>query len=149
MTDTATTPNPSDIPRVVSSRFDVMDAHTMDGYRNSGSYPGYQVIRSVLEMSPDEVGELTKDATLLGRGGAGFPAGTKWSFCPPEVWPRYIVVNGDESEPGTYKDRVLMERDPHQLIEGCLIAAYAIGAAQVFLYVRGEMPHAQERIARR
>ncbi|MFI5043936.1 MAG: NADH-quinone oxidoreductase subunit NuoF [Acidimicrobiales bacterium] len=147
MTDTATTPNPSDIPRVVSSRFDVMDAHTMDGYANSGSYPGYQVIRSVLEMSPDEVGELTKDATLLGRGGAGFPAGTKWSFCPPEVWPRYIVVNGDESEPGTYKDRVLMERDPHQLIEGCLIAAYAIGAAQVFLYVRGEMPHAQERIA--
>ena len=88
-----------------------------------------------------------KAATLLGRGGAGFPAGTKWGFCPPGVWPRYIVVNGDESEPGTYKDRILMERDPHQLIEGCLIAAYAIGAAQVFLYVRGEMAHAQERIA--
>jgi NADH-quinone oxidoreductase subunit F len=63
------------------------------------------------------------------------------------VWPRYLVVNGDESEPGTYKDRMLMERDPHQLVEGALIAAYAIGAAQVFLYVRGEMPHAQERIA--
>ena len=104
-------------------------------------------IRAVLDMSPAEVGSLVKDATLLGRGGAGFPAGAKWGFCPPGVWPRYIVVNGDESEPGTYKDRVLMERDPHQLIEGCLIAAYAIGAAQVFLYVRGEMPHAQERIA--
>ena len=90
---------------------------------------------------------MVKDATLLGRGGAGFPAGVKWGFCPPGVWPRYLVVNGDESEPGTYKDRLLMERDPHQLIEGCLIAAYAIGAAQVFLYVRGEMAHAQERIA--
>ncbi len=98
-------------------------------------------------MAPADVGEMVKDATLLGRGGAGFPAGVKWGFCPAGVWPRYLVVNGDESEPGTYKDRLLMERDPHQLIEGCLIAAYAIGAAQIFLYVRGEMAHAQERIA--
>jgi NADH-quinone oxidoreductase subunit F len=88
-----------------------------------------------------------KTASLLGRGGAGFPAGTKWGFCPPGVWPRYLVVNGDESEPGTYKDRLLMEKDPHQLIEGALIACYAIGAAQAFLYVRGEMALAQERIA--
>ena len=88
-----------------------------------------------------------KSASLLGRGGAGFPAGTKWGFCPPGVWPRYLVVNGDESEPGTYKDRLLMEKDPHQLIEGVLIACYAIGAAQAFLYVRGEMALAQERIA--
>ena len=88
-----------------------------------------------------------KAASLLGRGGAGFPAGIKWGFCPPGVWPRYLVVNGDESEPGTYKDRLLMERDPHQLIEGVLIACYAIGAAQAFLYVRGEMALAQERIA--
>ena len=68
-----------------------------------------------------------KTASLLGRGGAGFPAGVKWGFCPPGVWPRYLVVNGDESEPGTYKDRLLMERDPHQLIEGVLIACYAVG----------------------
>ena len=88
-----------------------------------------------------------KTASLLGRGGAGFPAGAKWGFCPPGVWPRYLVVNGDESEPGTYKDRLLMERDPHQLIEGVLIACYAVGAAQAFLYVRGEMALAQERIA--
>ncbi len=135
------------VPAIVSSRFGVEGAHTIDGYRDSGSYTGYQAIRSVLEMTPDAVTATVRDATLLGRGGAGFPAGVKWGFCPPGVWPRYIVVNGDESEPGTYKDRVLMERDPHQLIEGCLIAAYAIGAAQVFLYVRGEMPHAQERIA--
>jgi NADH-quinone oxidoreductase subunit F len=131
----------------VSSRFEVPDGHTLDVYRTSGSYRGYEGIKAALQMSPAEVQQLVKDATLLGRGGAGFPAGVKWGFCPPDVWPRYLVVNGDESEPGTYKDRLLMERDPHQLIEGCLIAAYAIGVAQVFLYVRGEMPHAQERIA--
>ncbi len=135
------------VPRIVSSRFDEPSGHTLEGYRSTGSYEGYASLRRALDMSPDEVGEMVKEATLLGRGGAGFPAGVKWGFCPPDVWPRYIVVNGDESEPGTYKDRVLMERDPHQLIEGALICAYAIGAAQVFLYVRGEMPHAQERIA--
>jgi NADH-quinone oxidoreductase subunit F len=135
------------VPRIVSSRFDVLDGHTIDGYRASGTYAGYEGIARALRMSPTEVLDEVKAVTLLGRGGAGFPAGTKWGFAPAGVWPRYLVVNGDESEPGTYKDRVLMERDPHQLIEGCLIAAYAIGAAQVFLYVRGEMAHAQERIA--
>lgn len=134
-------------PRVVSSRWTDTDAHTIDGYRRTGSYPGYESIRTALKSSPSEVLTLVKDAVVLGRGGAGFPAGTKWGFLPPDVFPRYIVVNGDESEPGTYKDRVLMERDPHQLIEGCLIAAYAVGADQVFLYVRGEMAHAQERLA--
>jgi len=135
------------VPAVVSSRFGVPDAHTMQGYTSSGSYAGYQSLRKALELGPAGAAAVVKDATVLGRGGAGFPAGVKWGFTPAGVWPRYIVVNGDESEPGTYKDRVLMERDPHQLIEGCLIAAYAIGAAQVFLYVRGEMPHAHERIA--
>ena len=143
----STTGSGEDVPLIVSSRFTEPAGHTLEGYRNSGSYRGYEGLRSALERSPSEVGEIVKEATLLGRGGAGFPAGVKWGFCPPDVWPRYIVVNGDESEPGTYKDRVLMERDPHQLIEGCLLAAYAIGAAQVFLYVRGEMAHAQERIA--
>ena len=98
-------------------------------------------------MTPAEVTDEVKTASLLGRGGAGFPAGVKWGFCPPGVFPRYLVVNGDESEPGTYKDRILMERDPHQLIEGVLIACYAVGASQAFLYVRGEMALAQERIA--
>ena len=84
---------------------------------------------------------------MLGRGGAGFPAGVKWGLTPQGVWPRYLVVNGDESEPGTYKDRLLMERDPHQLIEGCLIACYAAGLSQCFLYIRGEMALAQERVA--
>ncbi len=145
-----TTPAPQlldGVPAIVSSRFGVVNGHTLDGYRSTGSYTGYEGIRKALEMRPEEVAATVKDASVLGRGGAGFPAGVKWGFCPPGVWPRYIVVNGDESEPGTYKDRVLMERDPHQIIEGCLIAAYAIGAAQVFLYVRGEMAHAQERVA--
>ncbi len=137
----------TDTPQIVSSRWDVADSHKLETYQITGSYPGYDGIKSALNQSPQQVGETVKEATVLGRGGAGFPAGIKWSFAPEGVWPRYIVVNGDESEPGTYKDRILMERDPHQLIEGCLIAAYAIGAAQVFLYVRGEMAHAQERIA--
>src|SRR4029450_4921877 len=75
------------------------------------------------------------------------PSWVTWAFCPPGVWRRYVVISGDESEPGTYKDRALMEKDPHQIIEGALICAYAVGAGQVFLYVRGEMALAQERIA--
>ncbi len=98
-------------------------------------------------MKPEEVAAQVKDATLLGRGGAGFPAGVKWSFLPPNAQPYYVVVNGDESEPGTYKDRLLMERDPHQLIEGVVLCCYAVGAVQGFLYVRGEMALAQERVA--
>ena len=134
-------------PLVVSSRFGELNGHTLDGYKDTGSYTGYAALNQILSMAPSQVLSTVRDATLLGRGGAGFPAGVKWGFLPPDVQPRYIVVNGDESEPGTYKDRLLMERDPHQLIEGCLIAAYAVGASQVFLYVRGEMAHAQERIA--
>ena len=88
-----------------------------------------------------------EDVRVHGRGGAGFPTGIKWGLTPQDVWPRYLVVNGDESEPGTYKDRLLMELDPHQLIEGCLISCYAVGPSQCFLYVRGEMALAQERIA--
>ncbi|KAA0235667.1 MAG: NADH-quinone oxidoreductase subunit F [Acidimicrobiales bacterium] len=131
-------------PRIVSARWEIDDAWKLSRYLETGGYAG---LRSALDMTPHEVHEEVRSATLLGRGGAGFPAGVKWGFCPPDVWPRYLVVNGDESEPGTYKDRILMERDPHQLIEGALICAYATGIAQVFLYVRGEMALAQERVA--
>ena len=132
-------------PRLVTGRFDVGDAFTYDGYVRTG---GYTAVRKALTtMTPAQVHTEVKTSEMQGRGGAGFPAGTKWGFLPPDVHPRYLVVNGDESEPGTYKDRLLMERDPHQLIEGVLIAAYAINAAQAFLYVRGEMALAQERIA--
>ncbi len=135
---------PRELPKVVTSRWDVDDSHTLDRYEATG---GYQALRAALGKAPQAVVDEVKAASLLGRGGAGFPAGVKWGFCPPGVWPRYLVVNGDESEPGTYKDRILMERDPHQLIEGVLIACYAVGCAQAFLYVRGEMALAQERIA--
>ena len=133
------------VPSILSSRWDLADGHTLERYLETGGYEGLR--RALSAMTPDEVTEEVKAASLLGRGGAGFPAGVKWGFVPPGVFPRYLVVNGDESEPGTYKDRVIMERDPHLLIEGALIACYAIGAAQAFLYVRGEMALAQERIA--
>ena len=131
-------------PLITTSRWNIGDGHTLDGYLKSG---GYQAIQKALEITPQEVHEEVKKASLLGRGGAGFPAGVKWGFLPENVWPRYLVVNGDESEPGTYKDRILLERDPHQLIEGCLITCYALGLSQCFLYVRGEMAHGQERVA--
>jgi NADH-quinone oxidoreductase subunit F len=134
----------TDAKPILTTRFGRDDSHTLDGYLATGGYEG---LRAALAKPPTAVSDEVKAASLLGRGGAGFPAGVKWGFCPPGVFPRYLVVNGDESEPGTYKDRLLMERDPHQLIEGVLIACYAIGAAQAFLYVRGEMALAQERIA--
>ena len=137
-----TTPN---APRIVSSRFAFDDGHTLERYEATG---GYTVLRKALdEMTPAQVHEEVKAASLLGRGGAGFPAGVKWGFCPSGVFPRYLVVNGDESEPGSCKDRPLMERDPHQLLEGMLLVCFAVGCAQAFLYVRGEMALAQERLA--
>ncbi len=134
----------TDVPRIITSRFEFDDSHTLARYEATG---GYEALRKAISMAPAAVADEVKSASLLGRGGAGFPAGVKWGLAPAEVWPRYLVVNGDESEPGTYKDRLLMERDPHQLIEGVLLACYAIGCGQAFLYVRGEMALAQERIA--
>ena len=132
-------------PRIVTSRFGHEDSHTLERYVATGGYEG---LRRALSRPSTEVHDEVKSATILGRGGAGFPAGNKWGLTPAAVWPRYLVVNGDESEPGTYKDRLLMERDPHQLIEGCLIACYAAGLSQCFLYIRGEMALAQERVAK-
>ena len=133
-----------DRPKIVTSRFGHEDSHTLERYLATGGYEG---LRAALAKSPSEVHEQVRGSTLLGRGGAGFPAGVKWGLTPEGVFPRYLVVNGDESEPGTYKDRLLMERDPHQLIEGCLIACYAAGLSRCFLYIRGEMALAQERVA--
>ena len=130
--------------KMITTRWDQADGHTLEGYLRTDGYEG---LRKALACTPEEVVDEVKAANLAGRGGAGFPCGTKWGFLPKDVFPRYLVVNGDESEPGTYKDRILLERDPHQLIEGVLIAAYAIRAAQAFIYIRGEMPHAHERMA--
>ena len=133
-----------DRPKIVTSRFEFADSFTIERYLATDGYKG---LRAALSRPANEIHDDVKSATVLGRGGAGFPAGTKWGLTPQQVWPRYLVVNGDESEPGTYKDRLLMERDPHQLIEGCLIACYAAGLSQCFLYIRGEMALAQERVA--
>ncbi len=130
--------------KMITSRWEQADGHTLEGYLRTGGYEG---LRKALARTPEEIVDEVKAANLAGRGGAGFPCGTKWGFLPKDVFPRYLVVNGDESEPGTYKDRILLERDPHQLIEGVLIAAYAIRAAQSFIYIRGEMPLAHERMA--
>ena len=134
----------NDGPKIVTSRFVHEDSHTLERYEATNGYDG---LRRALDRTPADVHEEVRDAVVLGRGGAGFPAGVKWGFMPPGKFPYYLVVNGDESEPGTYKDRLLMERDPHQLIEGCLITCYALGLSQCFLYVRGEMPAAQENLA--
>ncbi len=130
--------------KIITTRFDQADGHTLAGYINTG---GYESLRKALTMTPEAVVDEVKAANLAGRGGAGFPCGTKWGFLPKDVFPRYLVVNGDESEPGTFKDRLLLEHDPHQLIEGVLIASHAIRANQAFIYIRGEMPKAHERMA--
>jgi len=108
-------------------------------YRENG---GYQALAKALgEMKPEDVTEEVVKSGLRGRGGAGFPTGRKWKFVPETDKPKYIAVNADESEPGTCKDRQLMEHDPHQVIEGTLLSAYAIGARTAYVYVRGEYPH--------
>jgi NADH-quinone oxidoreductase subunit F len=132
-----------DRPQIVTGRFQYEDSYTLERYLATGGYAG---LRAALAKPAAQVHDDVKSATVLGRGGAGFPAGTKWGLTPAGKFPRYLVVNGDESEPGTYKDRLLMERDPHQLIEGCLIACYAAGLSQCFLYIRGEMALAHERV---
>ncbi|MCU0334039.1 MAG: NADH-quinone oxidoreductase subunit NuoF [Chitinophagaceae bacterium] len=108
-----------------------------DVYRREG---GYRSVEKALKgMTPDEVTEEVKKSGLRGRGGAGFPAGMKWSFlAKPEGVPRYLVVNADESEPGTFKDRYLMEFLPHLLIEGMILSSYALGANRSYIYIRGE-----------
>jgi len=110
---------------------------TLEGYRALG---GYEAARRAIEgMSPDEVVETVRNSGLQGRGGAGFLAGLKWSFMPKDTdQPKYLVCNADESEPGSFKDRLLMERGPHQILEGILIAAWATGARCTFVYIRGE-----------
>ena len=134
--------------KILTSRMDAhpADSHTLERYQATG---GYQSARTALiTMTPGAVHEEVKASNLRGRGGAGFPAGVKWGFLPPDIRPRYLVVNGDESEPGTFKDRQLLERDPHQLIEGIIIAAYAIDCHDAFIYIRGEYPRPARRVER-
>jgi NADH-quinone oxidoreductase subunit F len=117
-------------------------AETLDFYVKQG---GYEALRKALGMTPEAIVEAVKASGLRGRGGAGFPTGLKWQFVDRKSpKPKYICCNADESEPGTFKDHVLMERNPHLLFEGCLIGCYAIGAKVAYIYIRGEFHHVQE-----
>lgn len=102
------------------------------------AHDGYRGLKSAVKMGSAAVIDVVKASGLRGRGGAGFPAGVKWSFVPKDITPKYIAINADESEPGTFKDREIMEENPHQMIEGALITAYAVGAETVYIYIRGE-----------
>jgi NADH-quinone oxidoreductase subunit F len=125
----------------VTSRLEYDDSHTLERYLATGGYEG---LRKALAMTPEAVSHEVDAVSLLGRGGAGFPAGRKWSMLR-KAPTSYLVVNGDESEPATFKDHLLVERDPHQLVEGIVIAAYALQVTTVFLYIRGEFALGLER----
>ena len=122
--------------KLLSQRYDVEDAHTIEGYERTG---GWKNLRRAFERSPEDNRNLVKDSGLRGRGGAGFPTGLKWSFVPQDTGkPIYLVVNADEGEPGTFKDRELMERDPFSLVEGIIASAYALNSPRSFIFIRGE-----------
>src|SRR5580698_9026768 len=129
-------------PRIVTARLDHEDSHTLERYLATGGYDG---LRKALTMTPEAVAAEVDTASLLGRGGAGFPAGRKWALLNKQPV-TYLVINGDESEPATFKDHLLIERDPHQIIEGVLISAYALQVTQAFIYLRGEFALGLERM---
>ncbi|QNF33427.1 NADH-quinone oxidoreductase subunit NuoF [Adhaeribacter swui] len=124
--------------KILTEHINVPGINTFETYRKMG---GYRSVEKALKtMTPDEVVDEVKKSGLRGRGGAGFPTGMKWSFlAKPEGKPRYLVCNADESEPGTFKDRVLMEKIPHALIEGMITSSYALGARTSYIYIRGEL----------
>jgi len=128
--------------KVISGRFGIPNSTCIDVYLQ---HDGYQALKKVLGMSPDDVIKEVRNSGLRGRGGAGFNTGVKWGFVPKQSrQPKYVVCNADESEPGTCKDRPLMEYDPHQLLEGAIIAGYAIQAHQGYIYIRGEYRYLME-----
>jgi NADH-quinone oxidoreductase subunit F len=131
---------------VISKRFGLENSESLDTYL---AHDGFQAFRKARDMAPEQIIEEVKTSALRGRGGAGFPTGLKWSFVPrTSTKPKYIVINADESEPGTCKDRLLMEYDPHQMIEGILIAGLALDAHKGYLYIRGEYRYLIEHMDR-
>src|SRR5919204_5144056 len=127
--------------KVVSKRFG-MGATNIDHYLE---LDGYKAVQKALAMQPDDIINEVKNSGLRGRGGAGFNTGLKWSFVPKQSSkPKYILCNGDESEPGTCKDRLIFEHDPHSVIEGVMIAGLAVGAASGYIYIRGEYRYLSE-----
>jgi NADH-quinone oxidoreductase subunit F len=122
--------------KLLTRSFGRTDSHTLTAYREDGGYTAWPKAQA---MEPAAITEEVKKSNLRGLGGAGFPTGLKWSFIPKtHTGPVYLVINADEGEPGTFKDRYLLERDPHALIEGMLIAARAVRSATAFVYIRGE-----------
>ncbi|HVA99606.1 MAG TPA: NADH-quinone oxidoreductase subunit F, partial [Bacteroidia bacterium] len=126
--------------QILLEHLNVPNINTFEVYRQKG---GYAAVEKVLKtMTPDAVVEEVKKSGLRGRGGAGFPTGLKWSFIDKKSGnPRYLVCNADESEPGTFKDRFLMQHIPHSLVEGMIVSSYALGANTAYIYIRGEMMH--------
>jgi len=124
--------------KILLRNIEATDSHTLAVYKSRG---GYRALEQVLRgMSPEKLIEEVKASGLRGRGGAGFPTGMKWSFVPKDSpKPKYVICNADESEPGTFKDRLLIEKDPHAVIEGTILAAYAIQSHTAFIYIRGEL----------
>ena len=134
----------SQLTPILSAHWDEKDSFTIDGYKRHG---GYTAAAKALAMDPDAVIQMVKDSGLRGRGGAGFPTGMKWGFIPQgDNKDHYLVVNADESEPGTCKDMPLLMANPHVLVEGVIIAAYAIRAKHAFIYIRGEVTHVARRV---
>jgi NADH-quinone oxidoreductase subunit F len=136
-----------DVPRILTANWDHPTSHTLATYRELG---GYSALRTALKMTPAEVTQVVLDSGLRGRGGAGFPTGRKWTFVPPPEKRGgklvYLICNADESEPGTYKDRFCMWEDPHMMLEGMLIACYAIGSHAGYAYLRGEFEYIIRRL---
>jgi NADH-quinone oxidoreductase subunit F len=125
---------------VLTKNWNIPNSHTIEVYLSQGGYEGVKTM--LREFTPERLIEEVKKSNLRGRGGAGFPTGMKWSFVPRDSnKPKYMVVNADESEPGTFKDRYIIEKDPHMMIEGIIIGSYAIGANSAFIYIRGEYYH--------
>jgi NADH-quinone oxidoreductase subunit F len=122
--------------KILSAKFDIKDANKLKVAKKHGAY---STLDKVFSMPPEDVIELVKNSGLRGRGGAGFPAGVKWSFLPKNTGkPVYLAVNSDESEPATFKDRYILVKDPHMMIEGIIICSYAIGSHDTYIYIRGE-----------
>ena len=134
---------PGDFPRILTGTWKDPDSWTIESYLKAGGYEG---LKKALTMKPDDVIADVKTSGLRGRGGAGFPTGMKWGFVPKESKkPKYVAVNADEGEPGTFKDREIIARDPNKIVEGAIIAAWAIGANEVYVYCRGEFFREAER----
>ena len=115
---------------------EILEISNLNVYKKNGGFEAFK--KAVTKMKPSEVTDLVKASGLRGRGGAGFPTGVKWSFIDNKIWPHYVVANADESEPGTFKDREIMESNPLQFLEGVAIASYAVGAKSAYVYLRGE-----------